>query len=135
MPENGNLSDGEPECPFCRLRKDGRVIAGNGGAYAIYDSFPVTEGHILIIPVRHFPNFFEITASERRAVFDLLGEMREKLLTGDSKITGFNVGINVGRVAGQTVPHCHIHLIPRRQGDTDHPRGGVRGIIPGKRAY
>ena len=135
MSENGNSSGGEPECPFCTLLKDGRVIAGNDGAYAIYDRFPVTEGHMLIIPVRHFADFFDITARERRAVFDLLGEMRENLLAGDGRITGFNVGINIGKVAGQSVPHCHIHLIPRRQGDTEHPRGGVRGIIPGKRAY
>ena len=123
------------DCPFCNLVRDGRVTASNGEAYAIYDKFPVTEGHMLVIPVRHFADFFEISDSEHEAVFDLIRAMRKKLLDDDDGITGFNIGINVGEVAGQTVPHCHIHLIPRRAGDTDRPRGGVRGIIPDKRSY
>ncbi len=125
----------QPECPFCNAVRDGRVIASNVEAYAIHDKFPVTEGHMLVIPVRHFADFFEISDSEHEAVFDLLCAMRRKLLDDDSRITGFNVGVNVGEVAGQTVPHCHIHLIPRRIGDIDRPRGGIRGIIPDKRSY
>lgn len=136
MNQSGSHTDNSrPDCPFCKAVLDGRVIASNGGACAIYDKFPVTEGHTLVIPVRHFPDFFEISDSEHQAVFDLIRAMRKKLQDDDSRITGFNVGINVGEVAGQSVPHCHIHLIPRRTGDTDRPRGGVRGIIPDRRAY
>jgi diadenosine tetraphosphate (Ap4A) HIT family hydrolase len=97
--------------------------------------FPVTEGHTLIIPVRHFPDFFDIESEEHDAVLDLIRLVRRGLEDEDGGITGFNVGINVGETAGQTVPHCHVHLIPRRAGDTRHPRGGVRGIIPGKGEY
>lgn len=135
MRTDGDREKSEQICPFCQVVRDGRVIASNGQAYAIYDKFPITEGHMLIIPVRHFPDFFEISGSEHQAVFDLLKAMRRKLLADDSSITGFNVGVNVGEVAGQTVPHCHVHLIPRRAGDTDRPRGGIRGIIPDKRSY
>ena len=135
MPTGNHKKDTTTDCPFCQVLRDGRVIASNGIAYAIYDKFPITEGHMLVIPVRHFADFFEISDSEHEAVFDLIQAMRRKLLADDSRITGFNVGVNVGEVAGQTVPHCHIHLIPRRAGDTDRPRGGVRGIIPDKRSY
>ena len=135
MPTGNHKKDTNTDCPFCQVLRDSRVIASNGVAYAIYDKFPVTEGHMLVIPVRHFADFFEISDSEHEAVFDLMKAMQKKLLDDDSRITGFNVGVNVGEVAGQTVPHCHIHLIPRRAGDTDRPRGGVRGIIPDKRSY
>jgi len=135
MPTGSHKKDTNKDCPFCSLVRDGRVLASNGEAYAIYDKFPITEGHMLVLPVRHFADFFETSDSEHEAVFDLIKAMRRKLLADDSRITGFNVGVNVGEVAGQTVPHCHIHLIPRRAGDTDRPRGGVRGIIPDKRSY
>jgi diadenosine tetraphosphate (Ap4A) HIT family hydrolase len=131
----GSQQNSKKDCPFCSLLRDGRVIASNGEACAIYDKFPVTEGHMLIIPVRHFADYFDISDPEYQAVLDLIKAMRRKLLADDSGITGFNVGVNVGEVAGQTVPHCHIHLIPRRAGDTDCPRGGVRGIIQDKREY
>ncbi|MFC1799887.1 HIT family protein [Candidatus Eisenbacteria bacterium] len=135
MTTDSDRENSEHACPFCQVLRDSRVIASNGIAYAIHDKFPITEGHMLVIPVRHFADFFEISDSEHEAVFDLTKAMRRKLLADDNRITGFNVGVNVGEVAGQTVPHCHIHLIPRRAGDTDRPRGGVRGIIPDKRSY
>ena len=128
--ESNNL-----ECTFCRLRDSREVALENDLAFAIFDDYPVTQGHVLIIPKRHFPNFFDIAPDEHQAVFDLLTKLRAKLLADDDTIDGFNIGVNAGESAGQTVPHCHIHLIPRRTGDIEDPRGGVRGVIPVKRIY
>ena len=92
-------------------------------------------GHLLIIPKRHEPDWFELTEGEVSQCNLLLKQMREKLRDEDPTVRGFNMGVNAGAVAGQTVMHCHIHLIPRRAGDMHNPRGGVRGVIPEKRAY
>lgn len=119
------------DCPFCSIKD---VIAENDLAFAIYDKYPVTPGHVLIIPKRHFDNFFEITEEEKQAVFDLLNQCKANLET-KYKPDGYNIGINVGEAAGQTVWHLHVHLIPRYKGDIDNPRGGVRGVIPEKRIY
>ena len=120
-------------CPFCNL--DGtRVIHANGHALAIYDGFPVTLGHSLVIPKRHVASFFETTREEQTAMLELLTEMRE-LLQKEHNPDGFNIGINDGTAAGQTVMHVHIHLIPRYAGDTEDPRGGVRWIMPKKAQY
>jgi len=124
-----------PDCIFCRVSNSGDIVLGNDLAFSVFDKFPVTEGHMLIIPKRHFADFFAITQEEYQAVFDLLKINRRQLIDKDSSIDGFNIGVNIGRPAGQTVMHCHIHLIPRRSGDIDNPRGGVRGVIPGKRIY
>ena len=123
------------DCIFCRVIDSTNIVLENNFAISVFDKFPVTNGHILVIPKRHFADFFEITAEEYNAVLDLLHEMRSRLMDTDSTIDGFNIGINVGQAAGQTVMHCHIHLIPRRSGDIDNPRGGIRGVIPGKRIY
>jgi len=125
----------EPDCLFCQGASTERVIAENDLAFATYDRYPVTEGHVLVVPKRHFADLFESTEVERKGVFDLVRLMRKRLCSEDGEIEGFNVGVNVGQVAGQTVGHCHIHLIPRRAGDCNNPRGGVRGVIDGKRAY
>jgi len=125
----------DPKCPFCNKDKDSRVVIEGDYAYAMLDKYPVTEGHTLIIPKRHFSDYFSITANENNAVFDLIRIRQKTLLDNDSGIKGFNVGINSGQVAGQTIPHCHIHLIPRRKGDYENPRGGVRGVIPHKMRY
>jgi diadenosine tetraphosphate (Ap4A) HIT family hydrolase len=122
-------------CPFCSAAEGNHVIERNSHAYAIPDKYPVTEGHTLIIPNRHFSDFFEIEKPEQDAVFDLIRVMRMRLLIHDAQIAGFNIGINTGRAAGQTIPHCHVHLIPRRRGDVGEPRGGIRGAIPEKRIY
>ena len=107
----------------------------NEYAYAVLDGFPVSEGHTLIIPKRHFLDYFKITEKEYVAVHELIRVRRKQLLENDETIQGFNVGANSGEVAGQTIWHCHIHLIPRRKRDTPNPRGGVRGVIPDKMNY
>lgn len=122
-------------CAFCNYaRGDGKIIE-NEHAFARIDKYPVTNGHTLLIPKRHFADYFEITRFEQDAINDLLRIRRKELIEADSKIEGFNFGVNSGMVAGQTIPHCHVHLIPRRKGDVNDPRGGVRGVIPGKMKY
>jgi diadenosine tetraphosphate (Ap4A) HIT family hydrolase len=106
----------------------------NNFAFAINDVYPIIPGHCLIIPKRHIPSFFEVTGKEQTAMFDLLAEMR-KLILAERNPDGFNIGINDGTAAGQTVMHLHIHLIPRYTGDTADPRGGVRWIMPEKAPY
>ena len=120
-------------CPFCSLDAKMHVLA-NDNAYVIYDSYPVTPGHSLIIPKRHISSFFDATREEQIALLDLLNEMQQILLSERSP-DGFNVVINSGEAAGQTIMHLHIHLIPRYAGDLPDPRGGVRWIFPDKAAY
>ena len=124
----------ESGCLFCEIPAD-RVIAENELAYAILDAFPVTEQHTLVIPKRHVEDFFSLYQPERNAIQQLLDERRQAILDSDTTVTGFNVGNNIGEDGGQTVMHCHTHLIPRRSGDTADPRGGVRGVIPEKQKY
>jgi diadenosine tetraphosphate (Ap4A) HIT family hydrolase len=121
-------------CIFCDIPED-RIFAFNSLAFAMYDKYPVTELHALIIPKRHAPTFFDLFEPERRAINQLLDRLRDELLKKDGSVNGFNIGMNNGDTAGQTVGHTHVHLIPRRQGDVQDPRGGVRGIIPGKAIY
>ena len=104
-------------------------------AYAFRDKFPVTDLHTLVVPKRHVADYFDLHQPELNAINLLLSEIRETLMSEDSTITGFNVGTNVGESSGQTVFHCHVHLIPRRDGDTESPRGGVRGVISNKQSY
>lgn len=104
-------------------------------AFAIFDKYPVTRNHTLIIPKRHVASLFNMTLKEIADCFSLLKVMKNTLSKLDPSITGFNVGVNVGKDAGQTVMHCHIHLIPRRKGDLDDPVGGIRNVIPGKGDY
>lgn len=120
-------------CPFCSS-DNFRIILSNAHASAIYDGYPVSPGHCLIIPKRHIASFFEATREEQAALLDLLAEMKE-ILEKERNPDGFNIGINVGEAAGQTVMHLHIHLIPRYAGDQPDPRGGVRWIFPDKAAY
>ena len=122
------------QCLFCHIPQD-RVIAENSIAYAIRDGFPVTEGHTLIIPKNHVDEYFGLSIEELLGCDNLLKSVRRDLLLGDDSIKGFNIGMNSGAVAGQTVFHCHIHLIPRREGDVENPRGCVRHLIPGKGYY
>jgi diadenosine tetraphosphate (Ap4A) HIT family hydrolase len=123
------------ECPFCGETGIGRAITTLRTVYAISDQYPVTEGHSLIIPFRHTPDFFAMNSDERSDAFELVERLREKLLSDDPSIVGFNLGMNCGQAAGQTVMHAHIHLIPRRGGDVIDPRGGVRGVIPERMKY
>ena len=112
-----------------------RIVMSNEMAYAIYDGFPVTALHALVIPKRHAATYFDLTTDEILACDDLLRKVSEKIKSGDSTVAGFNIGLNAGEVAGQTIFHCHFHLIPRRKGDVENPRGGVRHLIPGKGYY
>jgi len=124
----------EKDCIFCNL-KDREMLFENNLALAFYDSYPVTEYHTLIIPKRHVKDYFELAQAEINAVNMLVNQTRNELLKLDPTISGFNIGINNGSDAGQTIFHCHIHLIPRRKNDVENPIGGVRNIIPGKGKY
>ena len=121
-------------CPFCDRITQGELTARNEVAAAFFDAFPVSSGHSLIVPLRHEIDFFHLTGAEQAGMWRLLAEIREGLQERLSP-AGFNVGINVGAAAGQTVPHTHIHLIPRYTADVPDPRGGVRWVIPDKARY
>ena len=120
-------------CVFCTLRAN-RIILANDLAVAFRDGFPVSPGHTLVIPRRHVASFFDTTQEERAALLALLDDAR-KGLDLELRPDGYNVGINDGPAAGQTVSHLHLHLIPRFSGDKQEPRGGVRWIIPDKADY
>ncbi len=124
----------ETGCVFCNV-DSGRVVAENSLAVVVRDGYPVTPLHTLVIPKRHADTYFDLFSSERRAIEQLVDSQRVAIAGQDQAVGGFNIGINAGEVAGQTVMHCHVHLIPRRAGDVDKPRGGVRHVIPGKGAY
>jgi diadenosine tetraphosphate (Ap4A) HIT family hydrolase len=112
-----------------------RIILENDLSYAIFDGYPVTRFHALLIPKRHVRTYFDLSNSERDASHALMIEIKEDILSRDESVEGFNIGINNGEVAGQTIFHCHIHLIPRRRDDVENPRGGIRHVIPGKGDY
>ncbi|MHA1910494.1 MAG: HIT family protein [Candidatus Kariarchaeaceae archaeon] len=114
------------KCIFCDYNQE-EIVEQNNLAYLIYDNFPVNEGHMLIIPFRHVDNFFELTEKELSDIYELLIKGQEKLKE-EGKASGFNVGVNIGHDAGQTVFHVHVHLIPRLFGDVADPRGGIRNF-------
>ena len=120
-------------CPFCSL-PDARVVADHGAVVVIRDGFPVSPGHALVIPKRHVGSFFETTREEREAILRALDATKVEL-QATLKPQGYNIGINDAPAAGQTVPHLHVHLIPRYDGDQPDPRGGVRWIFPDKAKY
>jgi len=121
------------QCIFCQLDKN-RIIAESELTLTIMDEFPVSIGHTLILPKRHVSDFFEITPDEHDEMFAALDEARH-LLKAEFKPDGFNIGINNGAAAGQSIMHVHMHLIPRYIGDMEDPKGGVRGVIPEKQKY
>jgi len=129
-----SIQDQPTGCIFCDPGDRG-IIDHNELAFALYDGHPVTPLHALVVPRRHAPTYFDLHDPERRAINAILDRVRESLLAADQAIEGFNVGMNCGATAGQTIMHCHVHLIPRRRGDVDQPRGGIRAVIPGKAAY
>jgi len=122
------------DCPFCGVPKE-RVICENELAYAIRDAFPVTPLHTLVIPKRHLSDVFDLSRPEMNAYNELLRLAKKQIQEAAPEVCAFNVGINNGEAAGQTVEHCHVHLIPRRQGDVENPKGGIRNLIPGKGPY
>ncbi len=125
-----------PDCIFCSFQSDHKKIeAENSLAFAIKDGMAVTSGHTLVIPKRHTSQYFDLRQPEINSIHSLLTKQKEALSRKDTSIIGFNVGVNCGEAAGQTIMHCHIHLIPRRLGDVTKPRGGIRNIFPGKGDY
>lgn len=124
----------EEGCPFCRRTSQADCVARSDVALAFWDAYPVTPGHALVIPRRHEPDYFGLTREERSALWALVDEVCEHLeerFEPDS----FNIGINAGRAAGQTIAHAHVHVIPRYEGDVVDPRGGIRHVIPEKAVY
>tara|TARA_B110000238_G_C15950833_1_gene363130 strand:- start:277 stop:675 length:399 start_codon:yes stop_codon:yes gene_type:complete len=128
------MRDPNNPCLFCNIKVSGLAIE-NDLAYVSYDSYPVSEGHCLIIPKRHVKDYFELTNEEVIACNELIKKIKYDIINNDSSIKGFNIGTNVGLTAGQSVMHCHIHLIPRREGDVENPQGGIRSVIPLKQHY
>ena len=128
------MKDPNNPCIFCKIRKE-ELQFENQLAYSSKDSYPVSEFHSLIVPKRHVETYFDLTEEEIQACNDLILKTKEKILKLDSSVKGFNIGINAGKVAGQSIMHCHIHLIPRREGDVENPQGGVRSVIPSKQHY
>ena len=124
-------------CLFCEMKvnEPNRVVIEDNLSYVIRDGFPVTEGHSLFIPKRHVADYFGLTEEEVKSINELMKTQKLELQKDDPTIDGFNIGMNCGETAGQTIFHCHVHLIPRRKGDVENPRGGVRYIIAGKGFY
>ena len=128
------MSDPNNPCLFCNI-KHYEILDDNKFAYATYDSYPVSKLHCLIIPKRHVKDYFELTEKEVIGCDQLIKNMKKLIQKNDKSIKGFNVGVNSGKLAGQSIMHCHIHLIPRREGDVENPQGGVRAVIPSKQHY
>ena len=128
------MKDPNNPCIFCKIIKE-ELQFENKLAYSSIDSYPVSEFHSLIVPKRHVVSYFELTSGEIQACNELILKTKEKILKQDSSVKGFNIGTNAGKIAGQSIMHCHIHLIPRREGDVEDPQGGVRSVIPKKQHY
>lgn len=120
-------------CPFCQI-KESQIVVENAIALAIRDAFPVSKGHTLVVPKQHVGTIFELPDRDQEQLWQLVAQVR-KVLIHEQSPAGFNVGVNDGNAAGQTVAHAHIHVIPRQEGDVPDPRGGVRWVIPDKAAY
>lgn len=130
-----NNSEENSECIFCYENLKDRIIEETNMFCAVKDGYPVTEGHLLVIPKRHVVEYFDLSDAERREADNFMKYLYHNMVKNDPTITGYNIGVNCGFSAGQSIFHLHYHLIPRRDGDTENPRGGVRGVIPGKRSY
>ncbi len=122
------------DCIFCNKDKLNPVLAENEQVFAIKDEYPVSEGHTLIITQKHTQNYFQLSPEEKKALWDMADQLKDQLQE-QYQPDGFNLGINIGRAAGQTIDHVHLHLIPRYEGDTEDPTGGVRKVIPEKGNY
>jgi len=122
-----------PTCPFCNLPQE-RILLETDTALAFFDGFPISEGHTLVIPKRHVADLFDLPDEELRAIWLLVANMRTSL-KDKFHPDGFNVGLNEGEAAGQTIGHAHVHIIPRRKGDVPDPKGGIRWVIPAKAKY
>lgn len=121
-------------CPFCKSESEREIIASSALSVAFFDGFPVSSGHTLIIPKRHVPSFFDLSKEEKQDLLDLADRVK-RIVEERYHPDGYNIGINIGKAAGQSIFHVHMHLIPRYNGDVPNPRGGVRGVIPAKQNY
>ena len=123
------------DCPFCYDNIKDRVVAEQNSVVAIQDSYPVTAGHLLIVPKRHTENYFSMNETEKKDIGILIMKLKNRIMEEDHSVTGFNIGTNIGESAGQTIFHAHIHLIPGEKAILRTPCGGVRGVIPEKMSY
>ena len=128
------MKDPNNPCLFCNSEESG-CAHENDLAYASYDSYPVSEYHCLIIPKRHIKDYFDLSNDELIACNKLIKIVKKEITNKDTSVKGFNLGTNIGKVSGQSILHCHFHLIPRREGDVENPQGGVRSVIPKKQHY
>tara|TARA_Y100001936_G_scaffold206204_1_gene210482 strand:+ start:277 stop:675 length:399 start_codon:yes stop_codon:yes gene_type:complete len=128
------MNDPNNPCLFCNSEKSG-CAHENDLAYASYDSYPVSEYHCLIIPKRHIKDYFDLSNDELVSCNELIKIVKKEIINKDPSVKGFNLGTNIGKVSGQSILHCHFHLIPRREGDVENPQGGVRSVIPSKQHY
>ena len=121
-------------CLFCNIKSNDYALK-NDLAYASYDSYPVSKFHCLIIPKRHIKDYFDLSNEELIACNNLIKIIKKEIINKDKTVKGFNLGTNIGKISGQSIMHCHFHLIPRREGDVENPQGGVRSVIPQKQHY
>ena len=128
------MRDPNNPCLFCNIKESG-VAHENDLAYASYDSYPVSDFHCLIIPKRHIKSYFDLNNDELIACNDLIKVVKKEIIVKDKAVRGFNIGSNIEKIAGQSIMHCHIHLIPRREGDVVNPQGGIRSVIPKNQHY
>ena len=128
------MKDPNNPCIFCTVSKSD-MAHENELAYTSYDTYPVSKHHCLIVPKRHIRDYFELTKEELIACNNLIKKVKNEILKKDQSVDGFNLGTNIGKVSGQSIFHCHFHLIPRRDGDVENPQGGVRSVIPDKQHY
>ena len=128
------MRDPNNPCLFCNVPSSEYVFENNL-AFSTFDSYPVSKYHSLIIPKRHVENYFDMSEEEVVSCNKLIKKMKNKIQKLDPTVEGFNIGTNSGKIAGQSIMHCHIHLIPRRKNDVDNPQGGDRGVIPSKQHY
>ena len=128
------MRDPNNPCLFCNSKITG-IVHENKLAYTSYDTYPVCDDHCLVIPKRHIKDYFDLTNDEVIACNDLIKLIKNEILKKDKSVKGFNIGTNLGKTAGQSIMHCHIHLIPRREGDVQNAQGGVRSVIPKKQHY
>lgn len=122
------------ECRFCLTRPSRRIMIKGEYGFAAWDRHPASEGHFLVIPYRHFASYFDINDQEREELWRLVEQGRD-MCEEKYQPDGYNIGINVGAAAGQSIHHLHIHVIPRYTGDVENPKGGVRGVIPHNKLY
>ena len=128
------MRDPNNPCLFCTTKEE-EIIEENEFAYATFDSYPVSSKHCLIVPKRHIKDYFDLTNEELLACNNLIKIVKNEITNKDKSVKGFNLGTNIGKVSGQSIHHCHFHLIPRREGDVENPQGGVRSVIPNKQHY